>query len=109
MMINKGKVWRYMNISDGIFIFCVILGVLFFREHALNIAVGWLVAFLCSGLGLRLYCKGKGMMRYGTINNVDSDDHDAVMSSYYSHRWTMVICTIGAVVFTIYQIYKNWM
>ncbi|MGY5613349.1 hypothetical protein [Vibrio brasiliensis] len=45
MMINKGKVWRYMNISDGIFIFCVILGVLFFREHALNIAVGWLVGW----------------------------------------------------------------
>ncbi|WP_427019906.1 hypothetical protein [Vibrio sp. TRT 2004] len=107
MMINKKKVWRYMNISDGIFIFCFILGVLFFWDSVFGVMGIWLATFLCSGLGLRLYCKGKGMMRYGTINNVDENDTDTIMESYRAHRDTMIGSTIVAVIFTLYQLYQN--
>ncbi|EGQ8536570.1 MULTISPECIES: hypothetical protein [Gammaproteobacteria] len=107
MMINKIKVWRYMNISDGVFIFCVILGVLFFRDSVLGVIGMWFAAFLCSGLGLRLYCKGKGMMRYGTINNVDENDIETIMESYRAHRDTMIGTTTVAVIFTLYQLYHS--
>ncbi|MFM2625700.1 hypothetical protein [Vibrio owensii] len=108
MEIDKDKIWKYVNISDGVFGVCFLLGVLFFRDNALNIAAGWLVTFICSGLGLRLYCKGKGMMRYGTINNVEDDDHEGFENSYRAHRGTVIFCTIGVVAFTIYQLYQSF-
>ncbi|MFA0155366.1 hypothetical protein [Vibrio sp. 10N.261.46.A3] len=107
-MISKDKIWKYVNISDGIFVLCFVLGLVFFRGDVLNIAVLWVVVFISSGLGLRRYCKGKGMMRYGVIHNVDADDHDAILSSYYSHRWSMFLCTIGCVAFTIYQLWQSF-
>ncbi|NOH48109.1 hypothetical protein [Vibrio rotiferianus] len=107
MTIDREKVWRYMNISDGIFILNFILGVLFFWDSVLGVVGIWFAAFLCSGLGLRLYCKGKGMMRYGTINNVDENDTDTIMESYRAHRDTMIGSTIVVVIFTLYQLYQS--
>ena len=97
-----------MNISDGVCFLCFIVGLLFFGNEALGIAGIWLAAFISSGLGLRRYCKGKGMMRYGTINDVDSEDYDAILSSYFSHRWTMVLCTLGVIIFTIYHLFQEF-
>lgn len=97
-----------MNVSDSIFIFCFILGALLFRDKVLAVVGVWFAAFICSGLGLRLYCRGKGMMRYGTINNVEENDTDTVMESYRAHRDTMIFSTVVIITFTFYQIYQIW-
>ena len=105
--IDKDKVLKYLNISDSIYIVCVIIGLLFFGDTVIRLLAIWLVTFLCSSLGLRRYCKGKPMMKYGTINDEDIDDNDGIISSYHAHRWTIALGTIGAVFFTVYQTYLN--
>ena len=107
MEINKEKVWKYLNISDGIYAFCIALGVIFFFDSVVSLLGLWLITFLSSGLGLRRYCKGKPMMMYGTIGDEHQDDYDGIMSSYNAHRWTMFVGTALAIGFTIYQLYQS--
>ncbi|MBU2899003.1 hypothetical protein [Vibrio hepatarius] len=104
--INKAKVWKYLNISDGIYLVCIFIGIVFFFGSVVSLIGLWFITFLCSGLGLRRYCKGKSMMMYGTIGDEKADDQEGTMSSYYAHRWTMFLGTIGAVLFTIYHLFQ---
>lgn len=107
-VINKTKVWKYLNISDSIYLICILVGIFFFSGSVVSLLGLWGVTFLCSGLGLRRYCKGKPMMMYGTIGDEELDNQDGIMSSYYAHRWTLCIGTIGAVLFTIYQLFQSF-
>ncbi len=108
MKIDKEKVWRYMNVSDGVAIACFALGILFFREDVLKIAGVWGVAFLCSGLGLRRYCKSEKMMRFGVHSDVDEDDEREIMSSYNHHVITIIISSVLIVLLTAYHLYESF-
>lgn len=102
-VIDKDKLWRYMNISDCIHILCQLLSLFFFPSFFPYILGGWVATFVCSGLGLRRYCKGKPMMMYGTINDEEKDDHDGIMSSYYHHLWTVAIGVLLVLCGTVNQ------
>lgn len=108
MEINKERVWKYLNASDFIYLGCFSVGVFFFTSNVYPLIGLYIITFLTSSLGLRRYCKGKPMMMYGTIGDEKVDDNDAVMSSYYAHRWTVFIGTLGAIAFTIYQLYQSF-
>ncbi|MCA2428782.1 hypothetical protein, partial [Vibrio chemaguriensis] len=79
-MIDKNKLWRYLNISDSIYVVCTIIGIFFFFESVTGLLGLWFITFLCSGLALRRYCKGKPIMRYGSI--VDEYDEEGAKNSY---------------------------
>ncbi|HHC6517368.1 TPA: hypothetical protein ACN35K_004578 [Vibrio parahaemolyticus] len=102
-MIDKEKLWKYLNISDSIYAFCIVIGIFFFFESVKGLLGLWFVTFLCSGLALRRYCKGKPIMRYGSI--VDENDEEGAKNSYLLHCWTIIPTTIVAILFTIYHIY----
>lgn len=102
-MIDKKKIWIFLNISDAIYFVCVIIGSLFFSESVKGLLGLWGLTFLCSGLALRRYCKGKPIMRYGSI--IDEKDEEGANNSILLHIWTIVPTTVLAILFTIYHLH----
>lgn len=103
--INKRKTLRLLNIADSIYALCVVITFIFARDKAVQLLAGWALIFLYSGLGLRRFCNGKSMMRYGTIGNELDDDEEGITSSYNAHRWTIVVGLIMSIGMTLYSIF----
>ncbi|HFI9374811.1 TPA: hypothetical protein ACGSSZ_004792, partial [Vibrio parahaemolyticus] len=59
-----------------------------------------------SGLALRRYCKGKGMMRFGTSSEIDTDDINEIISSYNNYLLILAISNVVMVGITIYHLYQ---
>lgn len=107
MEINKDKTLKLINLADCMYALCFVVSVFFAKDISVQIVVGWALIFMYSGLGLRRYCNGKSMMRYGTIGNESDDDEDGILSSYYYHCWTIVIGLIMAIGITLFSVFGN--
>ncbi|MDF4720747.1 hypothetical protein P3519_22960, partial [Vibrio parahaemolyticus] len=59
-----------------------------------------------SGLALRRYCKGKGMMRFGTSSEIDTDDINEIISSYNNYLLILAISNVVMMGITIYHLYQ---
>ncbi len=104
-MINKKRTWLYLNIFDGVYFCGFILSFLFFRDYVINIVVMWSVFFLCTGLALRRYCKGKPMIRFGTSSEIEDNDKREIISSYKYHLCALVTGGVFVVASVLKQFY----
>ncbi|PMS91984.1 hypothetical protein [Vibrio parahaemolyticus] len=102
--INKNATLKLLNIADCIYALCVVITFIFAKDKAIQLLAGWALIFLYSGLGLRRFCNGKGMMKYGTIGNESDNDEEGIRSSYEAHRWTIGVGLIMSIGMTLHSI-----
>lgn len=108
-MIDKVKTLKYLNISDSIHAICLGVCLIFFPAEFVYLLGFWGLVFLYSGLAIRRYCKGKGMMRFGVSSDIDNNDKNEVVSSYKNHVFTIVTSNILMVGITIYYLCQGVM
>lgn len=105
-MIDKIKTQKYVNTSDGINASCLGICLFFFSAEFIYLLSFWGLTFFFSGLALRRYCKGKGMMRFGTSSEIDTDDMNEIISSYNNYLLILAISNVVMVGTTIYHLYQ---
>ncbi len=108
MVIDKNKTLKYANFSDSAHAICLVVCLLFFPQEFIYLLGFWLVTFFYSGLALRRYCKGNGMIRFGVSRDIDRDDTREIVSSYNNHLFTIGASNIVMIGITIYYLYQNF-